>query len=157
MIPAVSAPEVRVLDARSMGLGERGLRDWARSESSRAPAPHVARSYRYPYAIVASHSDPVGVDIERVQPFDNELAQSICTPAETLEAPGYEPLEAFFTSLWCSKEALAKALGDALRYDPRRLQSPRSWADGRSGPWRAAELPAPLGHVAWVCWRQGER
>ena len=31
-------------------------------------------------------------------------------------------------SLWSGKEALAKALGDALRYDPRRLESPAGMA-----------------------------
>jgi phosphopantetheinyl transferase len=55
--------------------------------------------------------------------------------------------------MWCGKEALSKALGDALAYDPRRLGSPLSWPDGRSGAWCAAELPAPAGHVAWLCWR----
>jgi hypothetical protein len=53
---------------------------------------------------------------------------------------------------WCSKEALAKALGDPLRYDPRRLGSPIRWPASRSGPWRAIPLRAPTGHAAWLCW-----
>lgn len=58
------------------------------------------------------------------------------------------------TSLWSSKEALAKALGDALAYDPRRLEAPVAWPDGRSGAWRARALElAQEDYVGWVCWR----
>jgi hypothetical protein len=42
------APEVRVIDARSAGLDEHGL--------------------RYPYALVSWHRGRVGIDIERVEP-----------------------------------------------------------------------------------------
>jgi hypothetical protein len=59
----------------------------------------------------------------------------------------------YLTSLWASKEALAKALGDAMLYEPSRLGSPQHWPRGQAGPWRAAELAAPAGHVAWLCWR----
>jgi hypothetical protein len=52
--------------------------------------------------------------------------------------------------LWSSN-----ALGDATRYDPRRLESPMCWPGGESGPWRADALKAPFGYVAWVCWRTG--
>jgi phosphopantetheinyl transferase len=61
--------------------------------------------------------------------------------------------DAYVSSLWSSKEALAKALGDPLHYDPRRLESPMSWPGGRAGPWRAARLATPDGHTAWLCWR----
>ncbi len=59
---------------------------------------------------------------------------------------------AVFTSLWSSKEALSKALGNALDYDPRWLEGPAAWPDGRSGPWRAARLDVGDDHVAWLCW-----
>jgi hypothetical protein len=59
----------------------------------------------------------------------------------------------FVTSLWSSKEALAKALGDALAYDPRRLESPLNWEDGAAGRWRARELTPEPGYVAWLVWR----
>ncbi len=142
-------PHVAVLDARHRELDERGLREWARAETSTAGTPYVSRSYRHPYALVAWHDEPVGVDIERTEPFDPAFLESICTPAERpLIEDGVD-----VASLWCGKEALAKALGDALRYDPRRLGSPMLWRDGRSGPWRAAPVPVPAGHNAWLCWR----
>jgi hypothetical protein len=137
-------PRVRILDARTRGLDEDGLRSWARMEG--AGAAHTTRSYCYPYAVVAVHARPVGVDIERREPHDATFVSSISTPSEL--GRDLDP-----ASLWCSKEALAKALGDALRYDPRRLESPMLWPDGRSGPWAAEELTAPPDHVAWLCWR----
>jgi phosphopantetheinyl transferase len=113
----------------------------------------VARCYRYPFALIAWHGERVGVDIERVAPYDKAFADSVCTPSEGALALPRTAEE--LASLWCSKEALAKALGDARRYDPRRLESPIHWPGGESGPWRAASLEAPAGHVAWVCWRVG--
>lgn len=63
----------------------------------------------------------------------------------------------YLTSLWAAKEALAKALGDALCYEPSRLGSPQHWPRGQAGPWRAKQLPAPSGHVAWLCWWSSSR
>jgi hypothetical protein len=140
---------VRLLDARAAGLDEPGLRAWARAEAARGGAPRVSRSYSYPYALVAWHDEPVGVDIERIEACDAAFAESICTPRERAEIAA----DTYLTALWCSKEALAKALGDALRYDPRRLDSPMLWPGGRAGPWRAEPVAAPPGHTAWLCWR----
>jgi hypothetical protein len=136
-------PRVQILDARARGLDEAGLRDRARS----VEGSYVSRSYRYPYAAIAVHGQPVGIDIERREPLDDAFLESICTPSE--RGRGLDP-----ASLWCSKEALAKALGDALAYDPRRLESPLLWPDWRSGRWLAEELMAPPDHVAWLCWRE---
>ena len=146
-------PEVRLLDAREAGVDERGLRAWARAECNAAGGPHGSRSYRYPYALVARHSDPVGVDIERIEPFDHAFLDSIRTHSESLEPPAGAATDQYLASLWSSKEALSKALGDALTYDPRRLESPIAWPKGRSGRWRAASVTVPAGYVAWLCWR----
>jgi phosphopantetheinyl transferase len=150
-----SAPQVRLLDALDGGLDATRLQAWAREETAAAAAgaSHASRSYRYPYALVSWHTEAVGVDIERVQPFDRAFMESICTPSERLMWSGDEHSDEFLSSLWSSKEALAKALGDARAYDPRRLDSPMRWPDGQSGPWRAAPLMVPAGHVAWLCWR----
>jgi phosphopantetheinyl transferase len=142
-------PEIRLLAACDRALDEEGLRGWARSLSDSC----VSRSYCYPYALVATYSGPVGVDIERIEACDPAFVDSICTPAERDGQRSETDPDRYATSLWCGKEALAKALGDALLYDPRRLESPLSWPAGRCGAWRAASLPAPPQHVAWVCWR----
>ncbi len=151
-VPA-GAPTVVLLDARATGVDEAGLRAWARALTPDRPASHTVRSYRYPYALVAWHSEPVGVDIERVEPCDAAFADVICTPTERRDARVTADPDLFLSSLWSSKEALAKALGDALRYDPSRLDSPMRWPDLRSGPWNAAALQTVPGHVAWLCWR----
>lgn len=150
-LPEDDAPRVELIDAVRAGCDEAGLRELARTWAPARGAVAVSRSYRFPYALVGWHSDRIGVDIERIEPCSPALAESISTPGEWAAqiAIGDEAV----TSLWSSKEALAKALGDALRYDPRRLESPVSWAHGAAGPWRARRLPAPAGYCAWMCWR----
>lgn len=150
----MTEPEWRVVDARSTGMDEGALRAWARAQR---PAAHVSRSYRYPYCLIAWHDEPVGVDIERIEPYDVAFAASICTPFERVDAERVAEAGAWLASLWCSKEALSKALGAPLRYDPRRLESPIGWPGGRAGAWRARPLEVVPGHVAWVCWRSPTR
>jgi hypothetical protein len=144
-------PRVTLAHAGRGVSDERMLRAWARALPPLRPGAEVSRSYCFPFALVGWHSQRIGVDIERIVACDERFRRSICTPDELAEAPagGDEAI----VSLWSSKEALAKALGDALRYDPRRLESPRAWPDGRAGPWRARQLAAPAGYCAWVCWR----
>jgi phosphopantetheinyl transferase len=153
VIDLPGAPTARLLDARSDGLDEPGLRTGARALTDAAGASCASRSYRYPYALVAWHDAPVGVDIERAEPFDPAFLESISTPSECAHSPDPRDPAAYTASLWASKEALAKALGDPVAYDPRRLESPMFWPAGCSGPWRAAPLPVPGGHNAWLCWR----
>ena len=145
------APGLELIDARAGGLDEPGLRARARGWAAAQNAAHVSRSYSFPYALVGWHRDRVGVDIERTVACDERFARSICTPAEAEGAPWGSDDE--IISLWSAKEALAKALGDAVRYDPRRLESPARWPAGASGPWRARRLSAPDGFCGWVCWR----
>jgi 4'-phosphopantetheinyl transferase superfamily len=148
-----SAPQLRLLDAATVALDERGLRAWAREESLAVGAPYTSRCYRHPHAVVAWHSEPLGVDIERIEPLGEGFAESICTPRERQLLGDRPRSDAFLASLWSGKEALAKALGDALRYDPRHLESPLLWPDAQAGRWRATQLQVPAGHVGWLCWR----
>lgn len=152
-----TVPRVRLLDARVEGLDDRALHQWARALAESSGAPHVTRSYRYPYALVGWHLEPVGVDIERISHCDTAFADLICTPAERSDASSLTDLNSYLTSLWCAKEALAKTLGDALRYEPSRLESPANWPEQRAGSLRAARLSVAGDHVAWVCWRTSAR
>ena len=151
-------PRVILLDASSLPKSashagqDAALRTRARYLSGGAGSPHCSRSYRAPLALLAFHDAPVGVDVERVSRCDDAFAESIQTPAERSAA--LPPArDRFLSSLWSSKEALSKALGDPLAYDPRRLEGPGAWPAGRSGPWRAASLELGGDYVAWVCWR----
>jgi hypothetical protein len=152
----MSAPVVRLLDARRDGLDEPALRERARAVTAALGRSHATRSYRFPYALVAAHDGPVGVDLERVEHVDRAFAASIATPdeLEALDAgEAGDDLAAWAIALWSGKEALAKALGDALSYDPRRLPSPLRWPNLRAGAWRAVPLPVPARHAGWLCWR----
>ena len=149
------APRVALIDATLEGLDEAELRTRARAFGAAAGAGKVSRSYCHPYALIGWHSGPIGVDIERVVACPDKFSRAIATPAE--EASGRLTTDQDLISLWSSKEALAKALGDALDYDPRRLDSPAGWPGGVCGRWRAAFLPAPDAHCAWVCWRVSGR
>jgi phosphopantetheinyl transferase len=148
------APRIALIDTTVEGVDEAGLRTRARTLGEAVGAGTVSRSYCHPFALVGHHSGPIGVDIERVVPCPGEFGSAICTPAE--KASERWTTDRDLISLWSSKEALAKALGDALDYDPRRLDSPAGWPDGVCGPWRAASLRVPDGYCAWVCWRQSD-
>jgi 4'-phosphopantetheinyl transferase superfamily len=162
-IPAAAGeqpPRVLLVDAsaaaragaRPAAVQEHALRAWVRRFSAEAGATHSSRSYRLPLALLAWHGAPVGVDIERVERCEQAFAQAIQTPRERALAV-LGDRDRHFSSLWSSKEALSKALGDPLAYDPRRLEGPGSWPHGRSGPWRAAALEVGARYVAWACWR----
>ncbi len=147
-------PVVRLIDARTIDLPDEAvLREHAREMSANAGAAFTSRSYSFPLALVAWHTSAVGVDIERVGPCDEAFADSIRTPAEQAAGWPSEDPDRFFTSLWSSKEALSKALGNAREYDPRWLEGPGAWPDHRSGPWRTKMLDVGTEHVGWLCWR----
>jgi hypothetical protein len=150
-IDAVGAPMVALIDASDDCLDEAALRARARELGAAVGAGAVSRSYCHPYALVGWHAGPIGVDVERVVACPPEFGPSISTPAEHAAAQWTADDE--LVSLWSSKEALSKALGDALNYDPRRLESPAGWPRGICGPWRAASLQLPDGYCGWVCWR----
>ncbi len=61
-------PELRLLDARVEGLDDVGLRARARELTDASGATHAARSYRFPWALLAWHDGPVGVDLELIGP-----------------------------------------------------------------------------------------
>lgn len=124
--------------------------------SARAtPGQFTSRSYAPPYAVQALHDGPVGVDLEQVSAVPAGFLDSVSTPDERRARPDGAVEARAAVLVWSAKEAAAKALGDALRYDPSRLASPTLWPDGRAGRWRYAELDAPLGHVLTLVWAPG--
>jgi len=163
--PVKSVPAVYLLDASVQGWDEKELRAQARAVAAQKRAPYSSRSYRYPYALVAWHSAPVGVDLEVVEAANLALADVICTEAERRLLATVHDQASYLSRLWSAKEALAKALGDAVLYEPHRLGSPMLWLPERfsaqsrlglitlaSGRWQATSLRVPYGHVGWLCW-----
>ncbi|MAT60759.1 MAG: hypothetical protein CMH41_03735 [Micrococcales bacterium] len=113
----------------------------------------TSRSYRFPFALFAVHSDSVGIDIEFVDPYDPVFAESICTPAEWSKSQTRPETSLEVADVWSSKEALAKALGDAVKYDPRRLPSLALTPDSATGAWHTARIDVPFGYTGWVVWK----
>ena len=107
-----------------------------------------SRSYRDGYGLLAAAPVRVGVDIEHVD--ESVTSDAVLTPIEAKRTEG----AAHWCAWWSAKEALAKALGDAKNYDPRRLESPALWPNAGTGRWRTQQLRVPAGYVAWVVWEQ---
>ncbi len=93
------------------------------------------------------------MDLERVEPCEPSFAELICTPWERALLAGAADPDRFLASLWSSKEALAKLLGDPLHSVPSQVPSPLSWPDDHHRALRAAPVALPDGFVGWACWR----
>lgn len=88
----------------------------------------------------------VGVDIEVIDL--TVTAAAVLTKKESRLGGGPDD----FCSWWSAKEALAKALGDARKYDPRELETPALWTTPQQGRWQAQRLEVPSGYVGWIVW-----
>jgi hypothetical protein len=140
--------------------GDRQMLSGVARRLCRAVGGPTSRSYHPPLALVAFHHRRVGVDVEGVEETEVGFFEGIATPLERsrLALPPAGPQrDRFLISLWSAKEAVAKTLGDALSYDPRRLDSPLVWEEVSPGLYRAGSayaqsLPLGEGLVGWVCW-----
>ena len=158
-------PRVWLVDSGDASIGIAALRSQTRlaseaigSDASGGTTPAggaacTSRSYRYPFALIGTHHDVLGVDIERVDPFDEEFAESICMPSEWMSESTQPRTAEDVADVWSTKEALAKALGNALDYDPRRLLSLALVPGLKTSDWQAARVSVPAGYVGWVVWR----
>ena len=106
----------------------------------------TSRSYRNRFGLVATSASRVGVDIEVIDM--SVTADAVLTPGEARIVS--TPAE--WCNWWSAKEALAKALGDARNYDPRRVESPALWQGGHQGRWCVERLDVPDGCVGWIVW-----
>lgn len=162
------APVVRMLtDDRPAALRAR-----ARAMCTTTPdgwTVHWSRSYCGSLAVVAGWGGRVGVDVEGAahpvsprRPHNGQdpvaaLAGTIATPDERAALALVPAAHRWRTLVdwWSAKEALAKALGDALVHEPRHLPTPARWPGGGAGRWRAEPLDltgAPASAVGWVVW-----
>ena len=106
----------------------------------------VSRSYCADYSIQVSSSRRCGIDMETksiAQPdwkIDNPLFQAaMLAPGELerIEKSEYWELPNLEQNIWSSKEALAKALGEAKNYQPNKIYSPITWERNPVFGWRA--------------------
>jgi 4'-phosphopantetheinyl transferase EntD len=125
--------------------------------------PYWSRSYSGAVAVVAGWHHRVGIDIELLDRCDevtwslndDHFRFAVMSPEERKHSLTLDEVEGrrAATNLWCSKEALAKALGAPQQMDPGRLTGPALWDARDRGKWRATLLDGvELGTnaVAWV-------
>lgn len=94
--------------------------------------PHVSIAHCGSRAIALAHSEPVGVDLERIAAREDSFVQTFTTPRERElldERPAAER-DAWITRLWCAKEAVGKLLGVGVGA-PRALEAVAIEDDGR--------------------------
>lgn len=73
----------------------------------------------------------VGIDVERVRPLDDALAQRVLSPAELARHRTWCPTEHDLLTYWCRKEALVKCAGVGLAVRPRTLTTSPPGAPAR--------------------------
>lgn len=125
--------------------------------------PCWSRSYSGVVALIAGWHHRVGVDIELLHQADEatwsiddpNFRSTIMSAEERAMWPNTTSADpwASATSVWCSKEALAKALGTPLEMDPARLTGPTAWPGASRGSWCAKFLDVSSlanSAVAWV-------
>ncbi len=107
---------------------------------------NTSRSYSGRYVVETFSQSRCGIDLETLKPAEAnwsihsplfELAMLAPGEKELIEASDFCQHENLPTVIWASKEALAKALGDAKNYEPTQLRSPITWAAEPSPNWSA--------------------
>ena len=88
-------------------------------------------------AVVCFLSDTeVGVDVERVCEYDDELAQAICNDDEyrmIVSTSGLEERALRFTELWTRKESVVKWRGTGIDRDPKEILMGHSAENQKEG------------------------
>ena len=107
---------------------------------------HTSRSYSGRYVAEVFARSRCGIDLETLKPAETNWSIDSPLFEMAMLAPGEKQLikesvlcdhENLPTLIWASKEALAKALGDAKNYEPTRLLSPITWALEPKPNWSA--------------------
>ena len=128
-----------------------------------------SRSYCANFSITVTNSKRCGIDMESIsgtQPdwnINNPLFQdSMLAPGELerIKQSSYWEQPNLEQNIWSSKEALAKALGEAKNYQPNKIYSPLTWKTNPTIGWNAtfreftAEGGVPL--FVWLVVRIGD-
>lgn len=95
--------------------------EWGRPKIEDGPHFSLAHSDEFA-AIAVSRSAPVGVDVEDMSSkIDADTLRSVMSTEELLNLDSNEPENDALLRLWTRKEAVLKAFGRGLSYDPRQL------------------------------------
>ena len=72
-------------------------------------------------AAIAVSDKPVGIDVEPIRPFEEDMLHRVFLPEELAAAPNCDR-ERFYTALWTVKESLMKLFGTGLSLDPKEIR-----------------------------------
>ena len=72
-------------------------------------------------AAIAVSNKPVGIDVEPIRPFEEDVLRRVFLPEELAAAPDGDR-ERFYTALWTVKESLMKLFGTGLSLDPKEIR-----------------------------------
>ena len=106
-------------------------------------------------AAIAVSNKPVGIDVEPIRPFEEDVLHRVFLPEELAVAPAGDR-ERFYTALWTVKESLMKRFGTGLSLDPKEIRvsfSPYVHADCEGYDCADLRFMTRLidGHVLTVC------
>jgi len=91
------------------------------------PGLHFNISHCDGAVVCALSSNPVGIDIEKVADYDDDMARYICNSLEykwVTNVPGMEARR--FTEMWTRKESYVKSCGTGINHHPRDMESGES-------------------------------
>ncbi|MFI1398425.1 4'-phosphopantetheinyl transferase family protein [Streptomyces sp. NPDC020681] len=110
------------------------------------PEPlHLSLSHSGGLVVVAiAHSTPVGVDVEEISPYSDDVAARVLAPQERAVLAALPPpaRPVGFTRYWTRKEALLKSTGDGLAVAPDLLKVTAPDAPPRLLSWDGPTRPA---------------
>jgi 4'-phosphopantetheinyl transferase len=90
----------------------------------------------------------VGVDVERLDRRSRAVERTL-TAGERAALAGVADRHTALLRVWCRKEALAKAIGGGLGWEPKRFDTTDP------GAFTLADLDVTAGHVAALAWSGG--
>lgn len=114
----------RLVAARTLNVED----DWIRVATDAHGKPYLrnARGFHFnlahagDWAVCATDSQPLGVDVEVVRPIDVDVAARIFSRQESRDLLRQKPVQRLrrFYELWTLKESYLKAVGTGLRIPP---------------------------------------
>jgi len=113
------------------------------------PPESLSRSHSGRFTIEVVSNQRCGIDLEIANEIDPEWSFDSESFELAILAPGEKGLimsssmssaKDLATLIWVSKEALAKALGDATNYEPNKIYSPICWEATRPNNWQAVHI-----------------
>lgn len=75
---------------------------------------HLSLSHSGDYAVCAVSDAPIGIDIQKIVPYNPKTAERVCSPSELYAIENSKDKAAEFIKLWTKKEAVLKMRGTGV-------------------------------------------